>query len=86
MNRLPEMCWAILDTTNELVLVKRGEMGYYPQRKENEPWGVENLDALNERLGVTKAQAQAMKMGSMFGWDVPASNPDNYDEDGNYIK
>ena len=83
---LPEMCWVILESTNELVIVKRGEMGYYPQRGDVMPYPPENKDYLNERLDVTKAQEQAMKAGSMFGWDVPASNPANYDEDGNFIK
>lgn len=86
LEKLPEQCWTTLPTTGELVLVKRGEDGYIPQRKENAPWNPENLDHLNERMGVTKAQEMAMKAGSMFGWDVPASNPDNYDENGDYIK
>lgn len=86
LNKLPEMCYSVLETTNELVVLKRGEKGYYPQRPENAPWGAENCYTLNERLGVTKGQAEAMKNGSMFGWDIPASNPDNYDENGMYIK
>lgn len=83
---LPECCYIELSSTNELVMVKRGEMGYYPQRQENAPWGAENKDHLNERMGVTKAQAKAMEMGSMFGWNTPASNPDNYDENGKWKK
>jgi hypothetical protein len=84
MERLPEECWTLLPSTGELVLVKRGESGYYPQRPENAPWGAENKDILNERMGVTKAQEKAMSMGSMVGWHTPASNPDNYDQDGNW--
>lgn len=37
-------------------------------------------DHYNERLGVSKAQAEAMKIGSMMGWHVPAANPNLYDE------
>jgi hypothetical protein len=85
-NKLPEMCFSILPSTGEIVMLKRGERGYFPQREENAPWDAKNLDYLNENLGVTKAQMEAMKAGSMFGWDVPASNPDNYDNEGNWIK
>ena len=43
-------------------------------------------DKFNEKLGVTKAQEQAMIAGSMFGWDKPAAKPKNYDENGKPIK
>jgi hypothetical protein len=86
IKNLPEQAFVILPSTGKMVLVKRGEMGYYPQREENAEWGVENLHHLNERMGVTKAQAKAMGMASRFGWDTPMADPDNYDEDGNWIK
>lgn len=82
---LPEECFVVLESTGEMVLVKRGEKGYYPQRPENAPWGAENCDILNERMGVDKGQARAMKMGSMFGFDTPMADPNNYDEEGNWI-
>lgn len=85
MEKLPEKCYGVLKTTNELILIKRGVRGYFAQRKENAPWDVENVDILNERMGVTKAQRMAMEAGSVFGWDIPASNPDNYDQNGRYI-
>lgn len=80
MAKLPEMCWVIVPASNELALVKRGEMGYYPQRPENAPWAPENIDYLNERLEVTKEQEKAMLSGSMFGWDCPAADPDTWVE------
>lgn len=86
MTKLPEMCYSVLESTNELIVIKRGEMGYFPQNPDNAPWSVDNMDILNERLGVTKGQAEAMKNGSMFGWDTSSANPDNYDEEGNWIK
>ena len=82
---LPEKCWAVLPPTNKLIMVKRGVKGYTPQREDVIPWGPENKDALNKRLGVTKAQENAMISGSMFGWHVPAANPANYDDEGNPI-
>ena len=82
MAKLPEMCWTVLPADNTVVVVKRGEMGYYPQRSDVLPYEADMVDFLNERLGVTKAQEQAMKSGSMFGWDIPGADPDTWEEKG----
>ena len=37
---------------------------------------------MNREIGVTPAQAEAMKAGSMFGWMVPAAFSERYDETG----
>lgn len=42
-------------------------------------------DELNAMEGVTPPQLSAMHAGSMFGWHVPAANPDNYDAAGNLV-
>ena len=34
-------------------------------------------DEQNRKLGVTPAQEEAMKIGSMCGWDVPGADPDH---------
>lgn len=39
----------------------------------------------NAELGVTKAQEKAMKADSMFGWTVPAADPQSYDENGKLL-
>ena len=41
---------------------------------------VELADELNEDLGVTPIQRQAMEIGSMAGWDVPGADPKHYEE------
>ena len=43
-------------------------------------------DKFNEKLGVSKAQEQAMLAGSMIQWDSIAAKPKSYDENGKAIK
>ena len=62
-------------TDAPIIAIRRGVMGYYPiQSSRDAAW-------LNEPT-TTPAQIAAMKMGSCFGWEVPAANPDNYDAEG----
>ena len=46
----------------------------------------ESVTAENQIIGVTRAQEAAMLAGSLFGWDTPAADPKNYDEQGQPIK
>lgn len=50
----------------EVGAVKFGEHGYYPTTYglQTREW----VDAMNERLGLTWAEAQAMETCSMFTW------------------
>lgn len=59
IDKLPEVCYGVLNTSNELIIIKRGESGYYrtdypaaKTRKDAEEW----CDELNERMDITKAQ------------------------------
>lgn len=77
--KLPEMCFTLLSGTGQLICIKRGESGYYPS-----DWSTgdarENrriADEQNRKRGVTPAQEEAMKIGSMCGWDVPGADPDH---------
>jgi hypothetical protein len=80
---LPRTCYATHPTDASLILLKRGETGYYPTEgyslNNAVPTFDELADLLNERLGVTKAQRAAMEAGSLFGWHVPAADPTHYD-------
>lgn len=70
---LPEVCYGTLLSNGDTVKIKKGEMGYYRVPDELRTM---HPDILNESIGVTKAQAEAMMAGSMFGWDVPGANPE----------
>lgn len=85
---LPPMCYSTLPSTGEIIKIERWQKGYTAttfkdgSREEN----AAVKDKFNEKLGVSKAQEQAMVAGSMFGWDKPAAKPKNYDENGKPIK
>ena len=74
---LPELCFSTLASTGDLIIIKRGETGYYPStwntsdRAENKRLA----DYNNDQLGVTPAQRRDMEIGSMAGWDVPGADP-----------
>lgn len=79
--KLPPAAFVIAPDTGAIVVVKRGEDGYYPLLRNVDL----TLDALNAEVGVTLAQREAMLAGSMFGWHVPAADPDRYTIDGELI-
>lgn len=83
-HEMPNDCYCILPSSDELVIVIKGESGYYPtSRAESDPTTNRQIAAANNALlGVTRAQEAAMLAGSMFGWDVPAAKPWNYDQNG----
>ena len=85
---LPEHCYIYLPTTKEIGVVKKGESGYY--RSDLSPVygedGKQFVEELNRKGGITKAQEAAMLAGSMYGWQTPAADPQNYDEQGQPIK
>ncbi len=85
---LPDNCYCVLPGSDEIIIVVKGESGYYRTDKygHDRAQAQAIVDECNEIGGVSKAQAAAMLAGSMFGWHTPAADPKNYDEQGKPIK
>lgn len=81
---------AVANRLDEYMLIGNitsdSELGAYPSEWDtgDKERNVELADELNEHLGVTPIQRQAMEVGSMAGWDVPGADPAKYQE--NYPK
>lgn len=79
---LPELCYSVLQTTGQIIVIQNGESGYSlsayggDNREENELLAA----ALNKKLGLSKEQIMAMEFGCMFGWDKPGANPKVYEK------
>ena len=85
---LPEVCFSILPSTGDVIIIKRGESGYYrcEYSTEDKAFNREFANDRNANLGVSKAQVEAMLAGSMYGWDVPAADPKSYDVNGTLLR
>lgn len=84
---LPDKCFVYVESTDEIGIVDKGEMGYCPAGVAPEK-GVSKrqaVDYLNDAQGIGKAQATAMKAGSLCGWATKAADPANYNDQGNLI-
>lgn len=85
---LPKQCYSLLLDTGNVVILKRGETGYYktdiPHTSKEEARAI--VEEYNRKLGVTRAQEEAMKGGSMFGFNKPIADPANYDAQGQPLK
>lgn len=80
---LPERCFAVNEVDKQLIVIYRGENGFHPAGNPGSDlylFGDEAeqmRDKLNNVLKVTPAQRNAMVLGSIFGWHVPAANPEH---------
>lgn len=84
---LPERCFYVLPSTGELIVLTKGESGYEKSKvilpdEDRKKYA----DKRNADMGISKAQSEAMLAGSMFGWECPAADPANYDDNGIPIK
>lgn len=84
---LPKKCFSTLPSADKLIIIQKGEMGYIPSEMQIAgKTAREAADIANDTMGVTKKQEAAMLAGSLFGWQTPAADPKNYDDNGNPIK
>ena len=71
MADLPEFCATRMPFDGSVILLKRGERGYWPAH------GIVSPEIFNRERGITPAQVEAMIAGSMFGFDCPGADPLN---------
>ena len=85
-SNLPERCFSVLAETGEMIIIQKGESGYYHSDLNCNDATVSRVVAAenNKRLGVSKIQEECMVAGSMFGWDVPGADPKNNDATGRF--
>lgn len=78
--KLPDMCYSILPGDGSLILLKRGESGYFQTEwNQSEPARNRRIaDYRNQQRGISKAQEEAMSVGSFFGWNKPGADPKAY--------
>ena len=76
---LPQLCYSTLPSSGAIIIIKKGEQGYHETDFDPK---FTTSELLNEKLKVNKQQEEAMLTGSLFGWNVPLANPNNYYPDG----
>ena len=83
---LPDHCYTVHVETGEMIIVKKGETGYYPSDLDSKDATFSRMivEENNKKLGVSKTQEECMAAGSLFGWDVPGADPANYDANGRF--
>lgn len=86
-NELPDFCLSTLPSTGQLIILRKGERGYYAsewdtgKREENQNIAREH----NRRRGISDIQEAAMSAGSMFGWNLPGADPQWYLDNARYV-
>ena len=72
LDDLPPICALTCLETSQVILVKKGETGYWPAPVWLQP------DEWNAEQGITPEQVEAMRFGSLFGFHVPGADPLNH--------
>lgn len=79
--QLPDWCYSVQYTTDEVIRIHNGETGYYPvfnpMIKTLEE-AIEFANIQNGMLGILPEERLAMEIGSMFGWDAMGADPQVY--------
>ena len=83
LDTMPRYCISRLPGDESPILIVLGESGYYPLRRHSGGFWLlagETPESWNAARGITACHAEAMQMGSMFGWDVPGADPTTWAE------
>lgn len=85
---LPEQCYVYLPSTDEIAIAKKDIAGYLKTdlNESGDDVKKELAEQMNEKLGVTNRQAEAMKAGAAYGWESRAADPYSYNENDDPIK
>lgn len=81
MSDLPEFCYVFRKDQlpgHKIAKVRRDETWFWPVSELPDATDEEALDSIrkaNEALGVDGVQAFCMKMGALFGFHTPGSDP-----------
>ena|ERR1700748_2769633 len=80
ISTLPAKCFGILPIDNSIIIIKAGEMGYYPTAQPpiqlTFPKTIEDfVNEINLEDGITIQQRKAMEHGSLFGWGCARQIP-----------
>ena len=82
---LPQYCYAVVPEKpagQRIVIIKAREGGCYQTNLDAANLPGDEIRAIVERLntslGISPAQAQAMLVGSLFGWHTIGANPSTY--------
>lgn len=86
-NELPDFCFSTIPSSGQLIILRKGERGYYAsewdtgKREENQNIAREH----NRRRDISDIQEAAMSAGSMFGWSLPGADPQWYLDNARYV-
>ena len=68
---LPDMCYGLLPSDNSVIIIKKGETGYFPTDFGEIENAEEFVNNMNAKMGVTSEQRMVMELRSMHGnWDI----------------
>ncbi len=77
--KLPNMAFSVqLTDPCQIICITNGQNGYFQSKRFNTAIeAAKYADSLNNYIGVTPSQREAMIIGSMFGWHVRAADPNS---------
>ena len=87
-SNLPDYCFSVDEETGKMIIIKKGETGYFNSDLESNDKIVSRMIAKNnnKKLGVSEMQEKCMIAGATLGWEKPEANPQIFCSDEKSIK